>query len=211
MAKPTSKFTWATDGGAEISEPAAGSKATGFRATYSMPSHWINWLINVVGAWLTWLDTVVTDGSSAARLGTHGVDSTATVSGESGVNGTGSGDGIGVSGTGGATGAGVYGTGGATSGAGGTFLAQNGNSNGIGTTGNGSGAGISSTGGATGHGGAFYNASGQSTLVATGNGANLKLVARSGDPSSPVDGDVWFDGAALHIRISGVTKHFTVS
>ena len=30
-------------------------------------------------------------------------------------------------------------------------------------------------------------------------------------PTSPNDGDVWFDGSALKIRISGVTKTFTVT
>lgn len=41
--------------------------------------------------------------------------------------------------------------------------------------------------------------------------ANINLDATGVAPTSPVNGDMWFDGAALKIRIAGATKTFTVT
>jgi len=40
---------------------------------------------------------------------------------------------------------------------------------------------------------------------------HFRLVALSADPGSPTNGDFWFSGTALKVRISGVTKTVTVT
>ena len=36
-------------------------------------------------------------------------------------------------------------------------------------------------------------------------------IAEGSAPTSPADGDIWFDGTDLSIRVSGVTKTFTLT
>jgi hypothetical protein len=50
------------------------------------------------------------------------------------------------------------------------------------------------------------------TIVAPSTTTSASLNIPSGTaPTSPVDGDIWFDGTALKIRIGGVTKTVTVT
>lgn len=48
------------------------------------------------------------------------------------------------------------------------------------------------------------------TAASTTAGAGLRLPSGTA-PTSPVNGDVWFDGGAVKIQISGATKTFTVA
>lgn len=61
MAKPNKVPTWATDGGAEVTEPSAGKRAIGWileRPAYQ----YFNWLFNLIGQWLGFLDAQFVDG-----------------------------------------------------------------------------------------------------------------------------------------------------
>jgi len=55
MAAPTSSVDWATDGGAEVSEPSAPQKATGFVHAEKPPAHWINWILKNLDEWIKWI------------------------------------------------------------------------------------------------------------------------------------------------------------
>lgn len=56
MAKPSKIPTWATDGGAAVTEPSAGKRAAGW--IVERPSHrYFNWLFNMIGTWLGFVDS----------------------------------------------------------------------------------------------------------------------------------------------------------
>lgn len=60
MAKPNKVPTWATDGGAEITEPSIGKRAVGWileRPAYQ----YFNWLFNAIGTWLGFVDSQFAD------------------------------------------------------------------------------------------------------------------------------------------------------
>lgn len=65
MSKPSKVFTWATDaayvdtgeawdGVAPTLEPSAGLKAEGFEPATRISARFLNWLLNVIGAWITY-------------------------------------------------------------------------------------------------------------------------------------------------------------
>ena len=65
---------------------------------------------------------------------------------------------------------------------------------------------------ATGIGAGTTASSSSFVAVAAGTTAKSQLnLASSTAPTAPANGDVWFDGTALKIRISGATKTVTVS
>ncbi len=50
------------------------------------------------------------------------------------------------------------------------------------------------------------------SVMAASSTASASIRIPSGTaPTSPVNGDIWFDGTDLKIRIGGVTKTFTVT
>ena len=51
---------------------------------------------------------------------------------------------------------------------------------------------------------------GVSLAAATASATSLNIPAGTA-PTSPNNGDIWFDGTALRIRIAGVTRAFTVT
>lgn len=141
-------------------------------------------------------------GGGSSGHGVHAISSNGDgVRGEGGSGGrggyfVGNGAGPGVWSFGGATAPGGLFEGGTTSGAG---IEGSGGPDSPGGTlqGNGSGHGVVSYGGSTGVGGKFN---------AGTNGANINLPARSGTPSTLNDGDIWFSGTLLYMRVGGVTK-----
>lgn len=152
-----------------------------------------------------------------------------------GVIGEGAGTGAGLHGIGGATGYGVVGVGGATSGAGVTGTGTAGNSVGGAFQGQGSGSGATGTGGATsgaigvrGVGGSTDGVGVKGEGVGTGHGvhgvgangcgvvaesdtaspsrAALRVVPQDNDPSSPQEGDIYYNSTfdrLLHYANSG--------
>lgn len=56
MSKPATLPEWATDGGATITEPLLAEKQTGFVAGTKPPAGWFNWILNLLYAWIVWLD-----------------------------------------------------------------------------------------------------------------------------------------------------------
>lgn len=58
MAKPSEKFTWATDPGATVLAPLVGEQAAGFAiGPGNKPrASWMNYLFRTIGQWLAWLD-----------------------------------------------------------------------------------------------------------------------------------------------------------
>lgn len=64
MVKPTDGLEWATDGGAEITEPSAGYKAAGWVAGDPAPSHYMNWWMNNNEAWRDYFETTTDDHES---------------------------------------------------------------------------------------------------------------------------------------------------
>lgn len=130
---------------------------------------------------------------TAAKTSGDVITATATTSGK-GVVATGAGASIGVQGTGGATsGTGVAGTGGAGNGVGGIFTGGTTDGTGLTAAGTGTGAGASiSTSGGTGYG-----------LIVQGNStrAPLRVVSLAAAPSSPQDGDVYYDSVLVKLRV----------
>lgn len=57
MARPATIFTWATSG--SKTDPGAGRKTSGFRPGETLPAHWLNWLLGVLGDWITWINAQV--------------------------------------------------------------------------------------------------------------------------------------------------------
>lgn len=55
MAIPTDEPTWATDGGAEVTDPGDSKQATGFITAEAPAAGHHNWLLNNHGAWLNFL------------------------------------------------------------------------------------------------------------------------------------------------------------
>ena len=200
MAKPDVVPSWATDtnfsavsgGGGEVGTvvkvaPSAAVAAQGSRDSSGVNALHLNYILNKLGLWMTWLDGFLAEAltwTGAATFTpsvatTNGVTCTGNTSG-SGVKGTGGAtNGLGVEGIGTAAGSGVKGTGGATDGAGVT---------GLGTA---AGVGVVATGGATGYG---ARCTGNATKSA------INLVAYAGDPSSLVVGDIWFDSNTATFR-----------
>lgn len=56
MSKPATLPEWATNGGATITEPLLAEKQTGFVAGTKPPAGWFNWILNLLYAWIVWLD-----------------------------------------------------------------------------------------------------------------------------------------------------------
>jgi len=153
----------------------------------------------------------------------------------SGLYSEGVGSGDGVSGVGGVTGKGGHFYGGTTSGDGLMSNALGGDSNGLVSVGHNNGSGVDCTGGATGNGitarggvtsgvgvfgisyvagyagGAFIGGGVGIEVTGGSNYAAIRITARSGDPSSLTNGDIWFDGTNFKCRVGGVTKTFTIT
>ena len=201
MAKPASVPTWASEtnyaGGSEYNTatkatPSATLIGQGLQASAGINHQHLNWCLNLIGSWLTWVDGFLAEshtwtGAHTWTPGTataNGVTATGNTSG-SGVKGTGgASNGLGCEGIGTGSGAGVKGTGGAT---------------GIGVegVGTGSGAGVKATGGATGNG--LY-------VVANAAKANILLGSTGGsDPSTLENGTIWYDGTDIWCRAGGAT------
>lgn len=146
-------------------------------------------------------------GGSASGRGVTAVSSNSDgVYGEGGSGGrggyfVGSGAGPGVWSFGGATAPGGLFEGGTTSGIGVQAIAGP-DSDGGDLGGNGSGRGVNARGGSTGVGGRFE---------AGTNSANMNLPARSGDPSTVQNGDMWNDGSYFKCRHNGTTYYVSVS
>src|SRR5690554_3330220 len=54
--KPTDLPEWATDPGADITEPPVGKKAAGWTALEKPPAQWFNWFFNLVYQWIIYLN-----------------------------------------------------------------------------------------------------------------------------------------------------------
>lgn len=190
MAKPTSTFTWATGGTAEVGEPTSGQKAIGYMAGYTFPSRWINWLMNTIGAWVTYLNGIFEDGSGNGIVVTglsigDGAHFTGGPGGANGVHGYGTG-----------AGGGVVGTGGSTSGQGGTFTGGAPGGPGVGAYGHSSaGTGVIAYGGATG--GVGVDALGGTTgtgVLGTGGTSSAAGVTGIGGAATVGNGGAGLDG-----------------
>lgn len=56
MAFPTSRFpTWATDGGADVTDPGTSKQATGWEEAEAPAADHTNWLLNNLGEWIVFL------------------------------------------------------------------------------------------------------------------------------------------------------------
>jgi hypothetical protein len=53
--KPSTLPTWATTGGTTV-EPSAGEKAAGFAVATKPPARWMNWLLNIIYQWCSYLN-----------------------------------------------------------------------------------------------------------------------------------------------------------
>lgn len=72
MPKPTQTVAWATDanytGGAEAGtptkvEPTPAKKAEGWEPAEEPPAQTLNWWMNLLGVWITWLNTLAGNGT----------------------------------------------------------------------------------------------------------------------------------------------------
>jgi hypothetical protein len=128
-----------------------------------------------------------------------------------GVHGTGGSGGNGVTGVGTAAGDGVHGTGGGTNGTAGVY--GQGGTAGYGVEAQGTGAyhGVKSTGGTTGNGVFAVGGSGGGDGIYCAPGhtsaAALRLGSQAADPSSLVNGQIWYNSTSntLKCRINGTT------
>ena len=202
MAKPASVPTWASEtnyaGGSEYNTatkatPSATLIGQGLQASAGINHQHLNWCLNLIGSWLTWVDGILAEALtwtgaqtfSPTVATTNGVTATGNTTG-SGVKGTGGAtNGLGCEGVGTATGSGVKGTGGATNGVG---------CEGVGTA---AGAGVKATGGATGNG--LY-------VVANAAKANILLGTTGGlAPTTLENGTIWYDGTDIWCRAGGAS------
>lgn len=65
--KPANLPEWASDAGAEITEPSAGKKASGW-IKEKPPHHFFNWLSNLVYQWLAWVAIHKHNGTDLSRI-----------------------------------------------------------------------------------------------------------------------------------------------
>ncbi len=213
-------------GGVEI-DPASGVKDVGWTVAEKPPAQYMNWWMRLVYDWVQWLNdltnqaltwvalhtfqkgisvtqsTTNSDAIDATGNGTGaGISGSGGTTNAPGVRGTGGGTGPGLKGTGGSTGAGGPGVSGTGAGsgdqAGGFFTGGATNGPGVTGSGDGSGAGVVGGGGATGPG-----------LSATAGGGGtpargaLELITQAA-PSSPSNGDVWYNGTRHMAKANGV-------
>lgn len=78
--KPTVEPSWATDGGADIVEPASGKKATGWVVDEKPPAGFFNWYMNLMYLWKKFLTDVISFPDATAPDGAIEVDSSGHVS-----------------------------------------------------------------------------------------------------------------------------------
>ena len=86
MAKPTKIPVWATTLAADVTtginnriEPSAGKKVTGFTYNEKPPRQDINWLLWVIGEWMTYLDTVIDQDVTSGASPTFGALAVSTL------------------------------------------------------------------------------------------------------------------------------------
>ena len=162
MPKPASLPRWATDAGADITEPLEPKKDIGWEASEKPPREYFNWWQNLVYEWTEYLDTLPSH--ALTWLETHvfqkGITATNSVANQHGVKGTGNGTAPGLWGVGGTTsGGGIQADGGAPDGWGAS----------IGGAGNGYGARIQAVGTAA-----------AVRAVATGSGPGVEAIVTTG-------------------------------
>jgi hypothetical protein len=59
MARPTVRLpTWATDGGADVTDPGASKQDDGWIESEAPAADHTNWLLNNIGQWLSWFDQI---------------------------------------------------------------------------------------------------------------------------------------------------------
>ena len=200
MAKPSTTPSWGTDtnfatgteSGTPVKvEPSSGYKAQGFIPGGYAVSPYLNWFMNLVFQWCTYLDGLNTDAQflaltwawTAAHTFTPGSGTNVTA-----VTGTARGTGYGLLGQASNTSAsvGVQGEGGTTDSYGGAFVGSGTaagvsgrTKNAAGTANLGTGPGVRGTGGTTGPGGDFYGGTTNGTfgvvctsLATNGSGAS---------------------------------------
>lgn len=217
--KPLKVPIWNT-GNTNNVEPTDAKKALGWEVVDDPPSGFWNFLQNLTGSWLTWLNDRTSDAGTAPRIGLRGIDNTAEDVNGNGINSTGLGTGDGVKGTGGTGGgAGVHGVAAAT-GAGPGVLGVGALDGGTGVDGTGKihSAGVRGVGGATdgpgvqGEGGG--TGAGVRGVGTTGYGviaesdttspakAAFRIVPQDSDPSTaPVLGDIYVNSGDKKIRM----------
>jgi hypothetical protein len=61
MPKPTTVLHWADNPTTLRSEPAEGTKNTGFAVNAKLPAQFFNWISGICGDWITWLDNRIFD------------------------------------------------------------------------------------------------------------------------------------------------------
>ena len=103
--KPTTLPTWATTAGTTV-EPSAGQKAAGFAVATRPPARWVNWLLNCIYGWCSYLK----DGVFVGEAGQPGVSATGGTGDTNGINATATGNGVGAFVQASGSGAGVTGT-----------------------------------------------------------------------------------------------------
>lgn len=154
---------------------------------------------------------VIGTGGSGGGVGVKGIGTGSTGDGVWG-NGAGAGNGVVASGAGaghgvvatggGSLGAGVFATGG-SGGVGVVATAGAGGAHGVVAEGSGSSAGITASS-ASGPGGVFARGTAR---------GSINLTPASGDPSTPQNGDIWYNSTTneIKIRINGVSRVVTVT
>ena len=192
MAKPSKLPEW-NSGGSNRVEPSSGTKGTGYATGDRPTSGVLNWLLYFIYSWIVWLDGVtggtIADAITWAALHTFqkGILVTTSTSNGKGVDATGNGSGAGVKGTGGSSGPGVQGVG--SGGPGGTFS----------STGDFS---LVAARGTQTQADASYNA-----LYLIAGATHRAAIAFTPQSSvvSPSDGELWYDGTNLKLRVGSTT------
>jgi hypothetical protein len=117
MSKPASVPTFATDtdysGGGEAgtavkATPTSGQRAQGFQESVGVNALYLNYLLNAIGSWLTWLDGILAEALTWTGAQTFSPSAATTA----GITATGNTSGPGAALTGGASGHGAVLTGG---------------------------------------------------------------------------------------------------
>ena len=82
MSKPSTLPTWATTGGTTI-EPSSGQKAAGFAVSTRPPARWMNWILNWLCQWATYLSNGIFTGGiqSTGVTTTPGVEAVGSTTG----------------------------------------------------------------------------------------------------------------------------------
>ncbi len=77
MAKPSDLPTWATDGGNDgvsgqlnVLEPPTSKKQAGWHYLEKLPRNWLNWWMNKVYSWCSYLDGILAENKAAKDAAT---------------------------------------------------------------------------------------------------------------------------------------------